>query len=323
MKLHARTTQPEDLDQCLSSVRDRFLYSEEQLQQLRALWFMLLSRDLGRSSVVFDESEPRRILAFGVSAPLKQLRFDRILAERAPFIARTLLEEWISDSRPFLDEHEAATANAALGLSVFALHNGISSVVDVRDVPNMLSKLSEAFIGQHAGCQLKVIAHEPFGLPQEFAIDLGLQVIDYAPEFDSILADVPADRKPSIVIMTREHAQEHPGNLALNALFLRFTPPRFSLNAIERRLLRFAIEGESDPRIADILQIAPRTLKKRWAEIYLAMEAATGVMRGELNGHRGAEARRHVLHYVRQHPEELHAYGQVQAEREAPAVARV
>ena len=84
----------------------------------------------------------------------------------------------------------------------------------------------------------------------------------------------------------------------MNTLFLRFTPPLFSFNSLERRLLRFAIEGESDGRIADLLQIAPRTLKKRWAEIYLAMETVTGVPSGGLEGRRGAEARRHVLRYI-------------------------
>jgi hypothetical protein len=321
MKLHGRTTQPEDLDQCLVLLRDRFLYREDQLKDLREMWFTLLSRDIGRSAVLFDEAEPRRILAFGISAALRQIRFDNILRDKAPFIARTLLDEWSSDRQPFLDEREYAFENASDGLNAFVLHNGISEVVNVLDLPNMLSRLSEAFITRYAGCRLRAIAHEPFGLPPEFGIDLGMQLIQYDPEHHRKIAECPADRRPSIVIMTREQAQRHPGNLALNALFLRFSPPRFSLNTIERGLLRFAVEGESDLRIADFLKIAPRTLKKRWGDIYLAMEPVTGARRGELCGHRGAEARRHVLRYIRQHPEELHAYTHPAVKEHGPDVA--
>ncbi len=310
MKLHGRTTQPEDLDQCLTSLRDRFLYSEDQLNHLRAMWFSLLSRDVARSAVVFDEAEPRRILAFGISAPLRQMRFDEILRDKAPFIARTLLDEWLSGRKPFLDEREYAFANASDGLSTYVLHNGLSEVVNTSNLPNVLSKLSEAFVTQHAGCQLRAIAHESFGVPPEFAMDLGMRVIEYASQHQRELSDSPVDRKSFIILMTRDHAEQHPGNLMLNALFLRFNPPRFSLNSIERRLLRFAVEGESDERIANLLEIAPRTVKKRWADIYLVMEPATGIPSGELLGHRGAEIRRHVLRYIRQHPEELHAYAQ-------------
>ncbi len=93
----------------------------------------------------------------------------------------------------------------------------------------------------------------------------------------------------------------------MNMLFLQFAPPLFSFKSVERRLLRFAIEGESDERIADLLEIALRTVK-RWADIYLAMGTLMGIVSGGSDGHRGAEARRHVLRHIRQHPEELHSY---------------
>ena len=308
MKLLGRTTVPEDFDQCISDLRDTFLYSAEQLKEIRAMWATLLSRDIARSAVVFDEAEPRHVLAFGLSAPLKQARFDDIFRDAVPFVTKALLGEWLSGKEPFLDEPAYTSANAGSGLSTFVLHNGFSNVLTGSAFLSVLSKLCETFLVQHAGCRLRAVAHESFGVPPEFAVDLGLRAVDYAEPHTSELADCPADRTPSIVVVTREDAEQRPGNLTLNTLFLRFTPPLFCFNVAERRLLRFATEGESDPRIAELLQIAPRTLKKRWADIYLAMESVTGVPGGGSAGHRGAEARRHVLRYIRQHPEELHAY---------------
>ena len=199
-------------------------------------------------------------------------------------------------------------ANSSDGLNIFILNNSLSNVVPDSALAIVLSKLSETFVTQYAGSNLKSIAHESFGVPREFAIDLGLKSIEYSDCHQLALINCPPDRKPSIVFMAREHALEHPGNLTLNTLFLRFTPPLFSFDSLERRLLRFAIEGENDLLISDLLHVAPRTLKKHWAKIYLIMERATGVSSGGLRGHRGTEVRRHVLRYIRQHPEELHAH---------------
>lgn len=308
MGLLGRTTQPEDIGQCLAIVRDRFLYSDDELKHLRALWLALLSRDIARSAVVYDETDPRRILAFGISAPVGRTRFDAILTERAAFIAKTLLMESVSGREPFLDERGYAEDNVSEGLNVVVLHNGVSEPLSADALPHVLLRLSENFLKQYAGCRLRALVHESFGVPAEFAIDHGMQLIEYAPEHRHQAARCADDRKPLIGFMSREHAERHPGNLMLNVLFLQFAPPLFSFSSVERRLLRFALEGESDVRIADLLEIAPRTLKKRWTEIYVVMQTVTGVPSGGLGGRRGAEVRRHVLRYIRQHPEELHAY---------------
>jgi hypothetical protein len=69
------------------------------------------------------------------------------------------------------------------------------------------------------------------------------------------------------------------------------------------------------------LQIAPRTLKKRWARVYAEMEPVTGIAPGGEGGGRGAEVRRHVLRYLRQHPEELHAFAAPKRSPLSPSTA--
>ncbi len=308
MKLLGRTTRPGDLDRCIEIARDGFLYDDESRADLRRMWLDVLARDVGRSAVVFEAGQPERILAFGVSAALTEARFQAIEASRAPFIGKSLLDDWRRGRDPFLDESAFATANANGGLHVVVSHNGIDETLDARLIPDALAALSENFLTQHAGCKIKAFLHESFGTRPEFAVDMGLRVTPYAPSYATELAGVSPDRKPVILTMTRDDAERHPGNLVLYQTFLRFTPPRCRLANAERRLLRYALEGTQDDAIADILDIAPRTLKKRWAEVYAAMEPVTGISPGGESGRRGAEVRRHVLRYVRQHPEELHAY---------------
>lgn len=308
MKLHVRTTRAEDLEQCLALVTDRFLYDDVALRGLRAMWLDIISRDVGRSSVVFEDGAPRRVLAFGFSVAIERSRFEAIDAGCAPFIARRLLDDWRAGRSAYLDECAFAAANAGDGISLLVTHNGSIETTDPTFASAILSAVAEAFIVHHAGLNIAAFAHETFGLPKEFAADLGLKLRLENSLYEDLLAEVPPNRQPLVSSMTRNEAEKRPGNLALHQIFLRFTPPRFGFAAIERRILRFALEGVPDPAIAELLTIAPATLKKRWAHIYETMESVIGAnSRGE-DGHRGTEARRHVVLYVRQHVEELHAY---------------
>jgi hypothetical protein len=308
MKFFGRTTRPSELDRCIDMVRDGFLYDAETRVDLRKMWHDVLSRDVGRSAVIFEADRPDRVLAFGVSAALTESKFDAIESTRAPFIAKSLLDDWRRGDDPFLDEASFATANGGEGLHLITLHNGVDESIGVRFLPDVLSVMSENFLTQHAGCNIKAFIHESFGVPPEFAINLGMRILPYASSSTGDLAAVPPDRKPTIITMTRADAERHRGNLVMYQTFLRFSQPRCRLANAERRLLRYALEGLPDDAIADILEIAPRTLKKRWADVYAAMEPVTGISPGGESGRRGAEVRRHVLRYVRQHPEELHAY---------------
>lgn len=306
MKLQYRATRPDDLEQCLALVTDRFLYDEIALRALRAMWLDIIARDVGRSSIIFEDGRPLRVLAFGISVAIERSRFAAIDAGCAPFIARRLLEEWRAGQSAFLDEDAFAAANAGDGINLFVTHSGALETTDPLLGSAILSAVAEAFIGHHTGLNIAAFAHETFGLPKEFAADLGLNIrLEYPAHEDSI-AKIPPQRQPILATMTRSQAEKRPGNLTLHQIFLRFTPPLFGLAANERRLLRFALEGEADAEIAEILTIAPATLKKRWARIYETMEPVIGGSARGDDGRRGAEARRHVLRYVRQHPEELH-----------------
>jgi len=308
MNLLGRETRYADLEQCLEMVRDRFLYDRAELSALKDMWQSILDRDVGRSTVLFESADPERVLAFGISAAIKDAHLAMVAEKRAPFVSRSLFDAWRSGDDPFLDEASYATANARDGLNVIVMHNGVEDAIVQRHLQDALSLLTETFVAQHRGSNIKIVLHEAFGVPAQFALDLGLVITPYAQEYDTHLAGVPAGRMPIVVSMTRAEAERRPGNLVFAQIFLRFSPPVCDLQSAERRLLRLALEGTPDEAIAEILQIAPRTIKKRWSDVYARMEHVTRLAPGGDGGHRGAEIRRHVLRYVREHPEELHAY---------------
>jgi DNA-binding CsgD family transcriptional regulator len=308
MKLLCRNTRPTDLDQCTEIVRDRFLYERAELVALKDMWQNVLDRDVGRSVVLYESSDPQRVLAFGISAAVKDARLATLAVNPAPFVGKRLLDAWRSGDDPFVDESAFAFANANDGLNVIVMHNGIDDTIARTHLQDALSVLAEMFVALHTGSNMKVIVHEAFGVSLEFARDLGFHITPYAAEYDALLAGVPAGRTPILASITRTEAERRHGNLILAQTFLRFSTPQCDLQGAERRLLRLALEGTPDETIAEILQIAPRTLKKRWADVYARMECVTRIQPGGEGGRRGSEIRRHVLRYVREHPEELHAY---------------
>ncbi len=308
LKLLGRMTRPADLDQCIDLLRNRFLYDARALRDLRKMWLTIISEDVGRSAVVFDARQPERVLAFSVSVAISEERFDEIVRNGAPFIGRSLFDDWRSERDPFLGEAAFEEANVRGNLYIAVPYNGVDETLDANTLVGALSALSEQFVSQHAGVNLKALVHEAYGVPVEHAADLGMQVIPYRHTYSSELGDLPMHLKPILLMTTRDEARRHPANLVLHQLFLRFTPPQCGLGKTERRLLRFAAEGLPDRTIAEALSISPSTLKKRWSLVYASMESVIGIVSGCQTGQRGAELRRHVLRYIRQHPEELHAY---------------
>ncbi|MEY2508292.1 MAG: hypothetical protein QOH01_2621 [Verrucomicrobiota bacterium] len=115
--------------------------------------------------------------------------------------------------------------------------------------------------------------------------------------------------RPWLVGLTREEAFAYPGsNVA--GLFVT-APPRFHFNPSEQILLRHALQEETGEELAASLCISPWTVKKRWQAIYQRVANIDGDLlppisaSGSPTASRGAERRRHLLSYLRQHPEEL------------------
>ena len=88
-----------------------------------------------------------------------------------------------------------------------------------------------------------------------------------------------------------------------------YTPPRFYFKPREQALLWHALLDKTDEETAAALGLTVAAVKKRWAGIYdrVADIAPTLFPDAPEAGpaHRGQEKRRHLMRYLRLHPEEL------------------
>ncbi len=119
--------------------------------------------------------------------------------------------------------------------------------------------------------------------------------------------------KPHIVGSTRDLELKRKGDWAgswAGAIF-DYQPPLLGLNRGEQRLLSSALPGATDQQLAEMLGASLPAVKKMWVSIYRRVEDSLPELTSDPppaelpGGGRGREKRRHLLAYLREHPEEL------------------
>ncbi len=299
-----------DFDQCLSLMDDRFAYDSEQLQAVPSFWLDILQRGLGYGAVVFDPNEQKRIFAFGIRCFVDCDTAESFRNYEEPFLTRTMLDRWRTGETPFLLEPDVGRANADTGVNLFVAHWGIAIPRTDALIGAVMPPLLQGFIAGSRGLNIRIIIEEVFYFPREVANGLPVHV----KELSSHHCDqtYPQDAKPFLIITAREHVIPTEANLFALSLFSPFAPPYLNFTGPQRDLLRIALINDSDEWIAEILDVSLSAVKKRWQSIYDIMSGgcpdAFPKNMALRDGQRGVEKRKYVLHYIRNHPEELHPY---------------
>jgi len=179
----------------------------------------------------------------------------------------------------------------------------------------ILEKQGEALHLALRGYHIKEFLAEPIGREMsKWMLDAGARIRHGYPNCSRRIAFPKPElsRRPLLVGLTRQEALTHSGgNIA--SLFI-YTAPRFHFSRSERALLERALVGETCEQLAASLCVSTWTVKKRWHAIYDRVTDVDNellpppVAYAAQAGSRGAERRRHLLNYLRQHLEELRPY---------------
>jgi hypothetical protein len=257
---------------------------------------------------------PASIEGIGLSVFVTDAFLDEVLEHPRPYLAETFFDRIIEGRSPVLSPSEERAANSSSGLNVLVVHFG-------RRTPDMTHERarrvqqagSAAFYFSHAGYRVKVLVNEVFGPEEAQYMKAGgfRQVDDFRGSPRPELASVPPDHWPNLFALRKEWIE--PG--AVNQLAFLFHPltPQLALSASEQRLLVRALLNESDQQIADGSGITVDAVKKTWRRLYERMTlTAPHVLGTEAPGQvapgRSTEKRRHLLEYMRTHPEELRPF---------------
>jgi DNA-binding CsgD family transcriptional regulator len=315
----ARKGTVEDIAECWSLHGSLGLpYTKRSRCILPEMWRTLLSRGAMQLCLVTSRARlvGSRIVSFSAVLFVTDEFCVEARSKLPPYLGLKLTRQYLLGELPVLNREQVARANADLGLNVIVCfegwaHDGLSAerVLAVR------AKQGEALRLGLGGYRVKeFLAYSVGEEASQWMLDAGARLRrDYSNYFRKHHLPKPeSSRRPCLVGLSKEEALAHPGcNIAC---FFVYTAPRFHFSRSERVLLQHALMGETCEKVAASLFLSPWTVKKRWRAIYdrvadidselLPPPIANGIHAAS----RGAERRRHLLNYLRQHPEELRPF---------------
>ncbi len=285
-------------------------YSKTEWDALPRMWEELLAGGRLKFFLVEDrvKSCGKRIVTCCAAVFVTDEFCAAARSAKSPFLGRELVRGYLSGNLPILTRVEAARAHAGEGLNIVLCFAGPErSLLSGAGYLRLCEKRSDAFHLAVAGYQIKGFLANPIGeLAYQEMIEGGARL-----RWESAVpSKAPrAELRARVVGLTREEAEAHPGS-HLAGLFV-YTRPRFHFSGSEQHLLQHALTGETCDDLAASLSLSPWTVKKRWHTIYERVVRAdhdllpAPIQNGPPTHLRGAERRRRLLNYLRQHPEEL------------------
>jgi DNA-binding CsgD family transcriptional regulator len=240
------------------------------------------------------------VAATGASIFLSDAAADAYLASPTPFFAAHLIGRVLSgEPDVVLGSKQIALGNAGDGLNLFVL--GFTHRYGAEEPPilrPLLARAIEHFVYAHRGYRLRRLLRED---PYPIADVLVASGMTVAHDFTDM------GRK---VLTAEPSAAAHIFPSSTISMLFNYSAPQVLYSNAERRLLDLAVDGLSDSEIATELDVSGNTIKQTWRSIYertqrklpLALAAAG---KSPLDGVRGQEKRRHLLTYLRDHPQEL------------------
>jgi len=259
--------------------------------------------------VVEAEISPseRRIVAFRIATFVTEAFGGRIKASREPSLGDLLVEEWLAGRSPLLSRAAVAGANAGEGITAAFLFLGFEPGDEAWFLTVYATALQAAF-AMYQGYKFREVIELARGAAlMNAGRNGGLRLLsDYA-EFYVRQRLLPAAEEHCYLMgITRDETQRNPGTHIFHCLI--YAPPRLFLTPEQQRLVKRALLDETDNEIAESLHLSLIAVKKRWQALYQRVETEMPELFSTVTREQGGQRRRHLLHYLRDHPEELRPY---------------
>jgi hypothetical protein len=298
----------------------RLPYPETSRRILPKMWSILLSSGGMQLFLVEDRTKAvgARIVSFSGIVFVTDEFCSQARFTGPPYLSVELARRYLSCQLSVLNRKQIASANAGAGLNVVMCFDGwAQDGFSPEQFLTIREKQSEAFDLALRGYRLKEVLANPIGRDtSRWMHRAGARLRrGYSNYFRrNHIPEPEPSLRPYLVGLNREEALARPGSNIAN-LFI-YTAPRFYFRRSERLLLQHALTGETCEQLASSLSISPWTVKKRWHAIYERVSDVDSELLPPPTANspyatsRGAERRRHLLNYLRQHFEELRPFEQ-------------
>lgn len=312
MLLRYRLTTAADLPRCLDMVHNSFTHRPDVRDALPRIWAELIEQGAIISAVIEAQYAHghRALEAVSINAFVSDPFLDEFLARPVPYIALQVYERHMQGRSPLLDSEGIRQANAGAGLNLLILHTGATTNDYTQPSAHVLVEMfREMHIILLSGYRINRVVHEVLGATARgYMQGAGFRLItDYGEHIARSGVPMRDEDHPNLFVTTE--ADTVPGSAP--AIYFRHVTPRFGFSPMQQLVLLHAWCNATDYEIAERLHVSTDTVRKHWRAIYQRVtEVAPHLLPGEhVEGDtRGPEKRRHLLGYLRHHPEELRPY---------------
>ena len=314
MDLQYRAFRPADTPSCVRLLAVYPEYTPDLLARLPTFWKRLLDEKAMIAATVEERQSGRRprIVAFAGTVFVSDAFMHEARRGREPYLISRLVElELRGRESPVLRRNAIARANAGDGLNTIILHAAPKTPEAGEPGYAYRFFLKEAIVWSHRGYRIKEGLQEVWSESDlEWVQAYQTLRSDYAGYYRNAGCPIPTPR-PYLYGVTAEETLRNASSLAA-PVFL-YTPPRFYFPRGAQEILARALDGETDAALANSLHVSLATVKMRWRLIYerveeIAPELFPQALGEQTETSRGKEKRRHIIEYVRNHPEELRPF---------------
>ena len=310
MHLTYRPATAQDVEACLEMLPPGLVCGASCRARLGDAWRNWLREGVMQMTVLEDGMRPSvsRRIAFGNSVFVTEAFAQETKTSLPPPLGVQVVRRWGEGRSPVLDLKALRAANSGPGLTLLILHIGWMPHLSAEEVRWAKGKMLEALLFFFSGYQLKEVLQEVYSEEErQRGMAAGAHLKnDYAAFYRAHPEALPTPEcRPYLLGGNR--AETADGSY-LSPLFF-YHPPRFFFKIGEQEVLHLALLDRSDEEVSGILSVSPSTVQKRWRTIYKRVGAVEpGFFPSEgtfVSNTRGTAKRRHLLGYLRSHPEEL------------------
>lgn len=313
MHLTYRLAVPPDLPFCDRMTLEGFADAPDLRAHVPAVWRRLMACGALILMLVEDEDRPAeaRIVWHGGSIFVEPSFLTQAREERKPGLAAQIMARALEYTLPALAYDAVCRANSQGGLHLMGMHYTLDETLCPMDAWLVRAKAIEAYHASLEGYRLQEILIEAYGEQRRRLMEAGgfrnREQADILRRRAEDALDSHRPMHPYLMGITREEALADDGS-AIASLFA-YSPPRVFFKESQQEMLRLALSGCTDDELAETLCMSASTVKTRWRAIYERVhDAYPSLLAGiapSADQKRGQEKRRHLLTYLRQHPEEL------------------
>lgn len=318
-----RPMEPGDVRECAEIVAKHPIIGPRygsRIKDLPAAWLRLLACEAKCASVFYaDDGSHAPICFVGVSIFVTDDFVRELKAAPGFWLGPELVMRILRGDSPVLLEAQFVEANSRGGLNLIVWEGCFRSGFETNSEIN--GYVMSAFIEEHSGYLFKELISSQMESVERlrWVLGSGARLWNsvagrYETSFTMPLECIV--EKPHLLGVTRKMERTDPWNQSWVGSLFDYRPPVCGFSRSERRMLLTALQGGTDEELSRELNLSVPTIKKMWISVYRRIDDRLP----ELNPNRsepevemtrrGKEKKRHLLTYLRKHPEELRPVSQ-------------